>query len=105
LSRVKQKTPGKDRQRGFFAESQPKNSRQRKKTLSTDFFAESQLGGSRQRISLSSANFFFALDKEIFKNHFFTSNFFQSSTYTYKKLMIKVGIISAMFAILKNFTS
>jgi hypothetical protein len=75
-----------------------------KKTLAKDFFTQRQLADSRQRISFPSA-LFFALDKEIFKNPFFTSNFFLSSTYTYKKLMLKVGTISAMFAIFKNFTS
>jgi hypothetical protein len=45
------------------------------------------------------------LGKENLKNHFFASNFFLSSTYTYAKLMLKFGTISALFAIFKNFTS
>jgi hypothetical protein len=75
-----------------------------KRTLAKDFFTKSQLVDSRQRISLPSA-ILFALGKEIFKNHFFTSNFFLSSTYIYKKLMLKVDTISTMFDIFKNFTS
>jgi hypothetical protein len=47
---------------------------------------------------------FFALGEEIIKNHFFISKFFLSLTYTYKKLMLKVGTISVMFAILKILT-
>jgi hypothetical protein len=45
------------------------------------------------------------LGKENLKNHFFASNFFLSSTYTYAKLMLKFGTISALFATFKNFTS
>jgi hypothetical protein len=78
-------------------EANKKLSAQRK-TLAKDFFTKSQLADSRQRISLPSA-IFLSLGKEIFKKHFFTSKFFLSSTHTYKKLMLKVGTISAMFAI------
>jgi hypothetical protein len=58
---------------------------------------------------LSAKNFFaecnfFALGKVVLKNHFFTSKFFLSSTYIYTKLMLKVGTISALFAIFENFT-
>jgi hypothetical protein len=54
---------------------------------------------------LSAKNFFakcifLTLDKENFKNHFFASNFFLSSTYTYTKFMLKFSTISALFAIL-----
>jgi hypothetical protein len=78
------------RHRRFFAESRTKNSRQRKKHLA--------------KISLPRANFL-ALGKDILKNHFFTSNFFLFSTYTYTKLMLKFGTILTLFAIFNNFTS
>jgi hypothetical protein len=48
---------------------------------------------------------FLTLGKENLKNHFFASNFFLSSTYTYTKLMLKFGTISVLFAIFKIFTS
>jgi hypothetical protein len=59
---------------------------------------------------LSAKNFFAKCNfltpgKENFKNHFFASNFFLSSTYTYTKLMLKFGTILPRFAIFKNFTS
>jgi hypothetical protein len=56
------------------------------------------------KISLPRANFL-ALGKEIWKNHFFTSNFFLSSTYTCTKLMLEFGTILTLFAIFNNFTS
>jgi hypothetical protein len=56
---------------------------------------------------LSAKNFFakcnfLTLGKENLKNHFFASNFFLSSTYTYTKLMLKFGTISTPFAIFKS---
>jgi hypothetical protein len=49
-----------------------------------EFLCQVQFSDSRQRK---------------FKNHFFASNFFLSSTYTYTKLMLKFGTISVLFAI------
>jgi hypothetical protein len=63
----------------------------KKKTLDKDFFAKSQFFAARQR--------------HFKKNHFFTSNFFLFSTYTYTKLMLKFGTILTLFAICNNFTS
>jgi hypothetical protein len=55
------------------------------------------------KISLPRANLL-ALGKEILKNHFFTSIFFLSSTYTCTKLMLKFDTILTLFAIFNNFT-
>jgi hypothetical protein len=60
------------------------------KTLPKDFFTKCN---------------FLTLGKENLKNHFFASNFFLSSTYTYTKLMLKFGIILTLFSIFNNFTS
>jgi hypothetical protein len=59
---------------------------------------------TRQRF-LYQVQFFLTPGKENLKNHFFASNFFLSSTYTYTKLMLKFGIILTLFAIFNNFTS
>jgi hypothetical protein len=77
------------RQTGFFAESQTKSSRHRKK--------------HSPKISLPRAKQK-TLGKENLKKHFFASNFFLSSTFAYTKLMLKFGTISSLFAIFKNFT-
>jgi hypothetical protein len=101
VPRAKLKTLGKE----VFAESFLFGSRHRKNTWQTDFFAESQTKSSRHRknppkISLPRAKQK-TLGKENLKNHFFASNFFLSSTYTYTKLMLKFGTISTLFVIFK----
>jgi hypothetical protein len=108
----------------FCAESEIKNSRQRRlcreqnkkllgieKTLGEEAsLPRANKKNSRQRkkhsarISLPRAKRL-ALGKEIFKNHFFISGLFLSSTYTYTRLMLKFGTILTLFAIFNNFTS
>jgi hypothetical protein len=63
------------------------------KTLAKDFFTKNFFAKCN----------FLTLGKESLKNHFFASNFFLSSTYTYTKFMLKFGTISALFAIFKIF--
>jgi hypothetical protein len=47
--------------------------------------------------------FFFGSPLRNLKNHFFTSNFFLSSTYTYTSLILEFGTILPLFAIFNNF--
>jgi hypothetical protein len=81
-----------------------------KKTLSTEkntrqrFLYREPTGWLLAKKFFAGCNFP-TLGKENFKNHFFASYFFLSPTYTYTKLMLKFGTISALFAIFKNFTS
>jgi hypothetical protein len=96
LPRVKQKTLGKE----AFAESQIKNSRQRKNTRQRGFFAESQpensrqrkntQHSSRQRIYLPSAIFFLS-GKKFLKITFLPPNFFYLQHTLIKNLCSKLA--------------
>jgi hypothetical protein len=84
---------------GFFAQSKWARSRERGGSGAQILCREPNKAPDKEFLCRVQ---FFAPSKEIFKNHFFTSNFFLSSTYTYTKLMLKFDIISALFAIFKN---
>jgi hypothetical protein len=86
LPRAKQKALGTE-----------KNTRQR-------FLYQEPIGWLSAKNFFAKCNFL-TLGKENLKNHFFASNFFLSSTYTYTKHMLKFGTISPLFAIFKKFTS
>jgi hypothetical protein len=90
-------------QTSFFVESQTKSSRHRKNTRQR-FFYQEPTGWLSAKYFFAKCNFL-TLGKENFKKSLFASNFFLSSTYTYTKLMLKFGTISALFAIFKIFTS
>jgi hypothetical protein len=81
--------------------------RARQKALGTEKNTRQRFLYQEPTCWLSANNFFakcdfLTLGKENLKNHFFASNFFLSSTYTYTKLMLKFDTISTPFAIFKS---